>query len=278
MREPEILHRKRRELDLHEWKHRNAHEDDYQELITAPTLVFDAETNDLVLVCLQLESDTSDIEAALQQVKMEKTARTTGVRTTSRIFGSQPRSLPRRDHCTAAALAIQNPEAHRTIAKYADTVALYYEKYNPNLYANHKEKTRKVLEAWRMEDSVFTSGIINLNNPLPYHFDAGNYEHVWSNMLVFKHEVGGGYLSIPEYDLAFALPTNSLMMFDGQDVMHGVTPIELFSEEAYRYSVVFYSLKQMWSCLPINDEIARARKVRTERETRKTEAQKEEQE
>lgn len=269
MRDPETIHRKHIDLDLQEWKHREAHETDYHELITAPTLVFDADTNDLVLVCLQLDEDTSDIENALQTVKMDKTARTTGVRTTSKIFGAQARTLPRRDHCTAAALAIENPTAHSTIAGYADTVSRYYETYNPNIYADHKQKTRKVLDEWRMENSIFTSGSINLNNPIPYHFDAGNYAHVWSNMLVFKHEVGGGYLSIPEYDLAFALPTNSLLMFDGQQSMHGVTPIEMFSEEAYRYSVVFYSLKQMWSCLPIDDEIARARKVRTERETRK---------
>lgn len=259
----------KRELDLREYKHRSPAESDYAELLTESTLLFNADTGALEIVYLVLEDDASDVAAAINRIKFGKNTRSGGLVTTSRIIGHQPRNLPNRDFCTAASLAVEDPEAHRTIAAYANKIAGYYRHYNPKLYERHGELTEKVLDEWRMEGSVFTSGIINKNNPLAYHFDAGNFSNVWSNMLVLKKDVTGGYLSVPEYDVAFALPNNSLLMFDGQSLLHGVTPIGTHSEEAYRYSIVFYSLKQMWHCLPIDEEIIRLRKRRTERERRR---------
>lgn len=272
MNEPTIRHLTKRELDLREYKDRSPSEDDYSELLTDSTLIFNAETNALEIVYLVLDDDASDVAQACQQIRFGKQTRSGGLITTSRIFGHQPRNLPQRDFCTAASLAVEDPSAHRTIARYAEKIAGYYQRYNPELYERHAETTEKVLPEWRMEGSIFTSGIINRNNPLAYHFDRGNFQRVWSNMLVLKKDVTGGYLSVPEYDVAFALPDNSLLMFDGQDLLHGVTPIGRHSDDAYRYSIVFYSLKQMWHCLPINDELIRLKKRRTDRERKRREA------
>lgn len=269
MREPDVLHLKRRELDLHEYKNRAPAESDYTTLIRDSALIHDADTGELLIVYLVLDDDSTEIERVLPEIQYPEGARFNGVKSRSKVFGFQPRSLPRRDFCTAAALARENPEAHDIIARYATRVSTYYEQYNPDRYHRHEHQTRKVREQWRMEDSVFTSGIINFNNPLLYHFDAGNFADVWSNMLVFKRDIGGGYLATPEFDCAFHLPNNSLLMFDGQSLVHGVTPIALLSEDAYRYSIVYYSLKQMWSCLPLDDEIIRAQKRRLDRELRR---------
>jgi len=40
-------------------------------------------------------------------------------------------------------------------------------------------------------------------------------------------------------------------------------------ENSYRYSVVYYSLKQVWNCPPLSEEILRAREVRNKRETKR---------
>lgn len=269
MREPTIRHIHKRDIDLHEYKNRSPAESDYAELLTGSTLIFNAETNALEIVYLVLDDDVSDVERALGRIRFGKNTRSGGLITTSRIIGHQPRNLPQRDYCTASSLAVEDPEAHGAIARYAEKIAGYYQRYNPDLYRTHTEQTAKVLDEWRMEGSVFTSGIINRNNPLAYHFDRGNFQRVWSNMLVLKRDVTGGYLSVPEYDVAFALPNNSLLMFDGQDLMHGVTPIGRHSDDAYRYSIVFYSLKQMWHCLPIDEEMARLKKRRTDRERKR---------
>jgi hypothetical protein len=81
-------------------------------------------------------------------------------------------------------------------------------------------------------------------------------------MIVFKGGIQGGHLSVPEYGLRFKLPNNSLFMFDGQGLLHGVTPIKMESPASYRYSIVYYTLKRMWQCLEVNEELIRIRKKR----------------
>lgn len=270
MKEPQTLMLRRNPLQFSEWRNRSAVESDYSTLIDTPCLVHDAATGELILVYLELDDDASDLIAVLERTQFVDDTRRNGLSMRSRIFGMQPRSLPRRDFCTAASLARDDPDGHRIVASYAERVASYYKRYNPTRYDQHAAFTEKILPEWRMkDDGVFTSGIINFNSALQYHLDAGNFSGVWSNMLVYRKNATGGFLAVPEYDVAFALPSNSLLMFDGQQVMHGVTPIALHSEDAYRFSIVFYSLKQMWNCLPIDDEIARAQQRRTDRELRR---------
>lgn len=85
-------------------------------------------------------------------------------------------------------------------------------------------------------------------------------------MVVFKHQIDGGYLTCPEIGLCFELKDKSVLMFDGQNILHGVTPFTKLSPESYRYSIVYYSLAQMWKCLPPGEETKQANKRRRERE------------
>jgi hypothetical protein len=80
-----------------------------------------------------------------------------------------------------------------------------------------------------------------------------------------KHRCEGGYLSLPELDIGFSLPHGSVFLFDGQGLMHGVTPIRLGSD-GYRYTLVYYTYDQIWKCLAPNEEMLHARKLQTERE------------
>jgi hypothetical protein len=127
----------------------------------------------------------------------------------------------------------------------------------------------KVLNEWAIRDTPFTSGIINKNNPLKYHFDAGNFRGMYSCMVGFKQDVGGGFLALPDYGVAVEIAHNSVFMFDGQEILHGVTPIRRLSTKAFRYTIVYYSLQQIWKCLPLDGELARIRKLKTEREEKR---------
>ncbi len=55
-------------------------------------------------------------------------------------------------------------------------------------------------------------------------------------------------------------------MFDGQSILHGVTPINKVSPKGYRFSIVYYTLKRMWQCLEVDEELVRVRQKKTERE------------
>lgn len=269
--DPIELRLSRREIDLAQYRHRSVAADDCSLVQHESALIFDAATRELVIVYLVLNDDCRDVETAVQRINYMEGTRASGMRSRARVFGNQPRSLPRRDFCNSASLSREDPAANEIISAYADKVATYYEQYNPDRYAKHAATTERVLPEWRLKKSPFTSGIVNRNNPLPYHFDSGNFADVWSNMLVFKRGITGGYLAVPQYDVAFALPNNSLLMFDGQGLLHGVTPFTMQDENSYRYSIVYYSLKQMWQCLPITEEVIRAQKRRADREYRRYE-------
>ena len=222
------------------------------------------------IVYVELAERQPAAVAALRSIKFATTGRTAGMVTTSRTFGYAPKKTLRLlDTCSAAALARENPAAHREVARLAELVERHYREANPGMYAQHERIVEQVLPEWRLEGGVFTSGIINHNNKLPYHYDAGNFRDCWSNMLVFKRSCVGGDLVCPELDLCFRLRDHSLFMFDGQGILHGVSPFRIARRDGYRYSIVFYSLKQMWRCDAKADSVALAAQRRTERERAK---------
>jgi hypothetical protein len=162
------------------------------------------------------------------------------------------------------------PDEHKLFADFAKTLDAHYKKYVPEIYKVHQNLSdEKILEEWKMQGSPFTSGIINKNNPLKYHYDSGNFTDVYSNMLALKRDVQGGYLAIPEYDVALEIANHSISLFDGQKLLHGVTPILYSNAQGYRYTIVYYTLKKMWNCEPLTAEIARIKKLKTQREQKR---------
>lgn len=263
-------------LNLAEFKLRRAQEADVSEVVAEPFRLIDPDSGETKAVYLvggwSEEEDAllDEMFAALKRVRYQKTARTLGLVTTSRVFGWKPRATIRGDFCTATALATEQPSEHALVTRGAQLVARHYQAQDPALYERHRKiADTKVREEYHLEDEVFTSGIINENNPLAYHFDAGNFKGVWSGMLAFREDTERGYLALPAYDMAVGIGHKSLFLFDGQGILHGVTPIKLLSPQAKRYSVVYYSLKGMWNCDPLGTELERVKRVRTDREQRR---------
>lgn len=257
---------KRKTLDLREYTHRRAKVEDCSQLITDEFKLIDADTGKLMaLYCkpANAKSAFNDIFEACRAVKYSCNYRTDGLKTTSKIFGYNPRNPLRKDYCTVAALARENPDIHERILAGGSLAAKYYAVHNPDLYEEHLQTTReRIVEEWQFADVPFTSGIINDNNPLCYHFDSGNFKNVWSAMIVLKHKIAEGYLAMPEYDVMCEVANHSIFYFDGQGILHGVTPIKKLAPDSRRFSIVYYSLQAMWNCQPLRDEIARMRMKR----------------
>lgn len=268
----DVIEATQAKIDLGQFKLRQALESDFSQLITRSTVVLvNGEPRIVYLDLDALGEDATQLINVLQTMDFSGgQRRTNGLKGATRAIGYHPRRTLRADFCHISALADENPKAHQTVVQYAEQVSKWYQKFNPDLYEQHNETMLKEIKPdYQLPQSVFTSGVINKNNSIPYHFDAGNFKDVWSCMLAFKQDVKGGWLSCPEFDLGFEIKDNSLLMFDGQGILHGVTPIKLTSRKAYRYTIVYYSLQQMWNCLPITEELERIRKVKTGREQKR---------
>lgn len=257
-----------KEIDLRAYKARSAHEPDATRFIDFDCLI--THNGQPVILYKKLDIDTSKLRRAVRSIKYATSTRTNGLKTTSAIFGYRPRIVLRNDYCTATAMATSDKENHDIIAGFAKELTEYYEEFFPEVFQQHTEMVEaKVKGEWTIPGSPFTSGIVNKNNPLKYHHDSGNFKGVLSNMVVFKRDVKGGHLSCPEYDLMFECADNTVVIFDGQSILHGVTPIQHLTSKAYRYSAVYYSLEQMWKCDSVNEELVRIRAKKLERELKR---------
>jgi hypothetical protein len=259
---------KRSEIDKDKFKKRTALKSDVSTLIKEDCIIY---VDDVpVVLYKKLQTDTSALRWAVKSQKYNSGKRSRGLVSTSNIFGFSPRVAMRHDYCTVTSMAQNYPKQHHVITDFAKELVGYYREYFPNQYEYHNKLVEeRVMNDWTIGGSPFTSGIVNKNNQLKYHFDAGNFKGVLSNMVVFKKDVEGGHLIIPELDIALEVADNTLTVFNGQEILHGVSTIEYQNPAAYRYSIVYYSLEQMWKCEPLGEEIKRIRKVKTEREKKR---------
>jgi hypothetical protein len=265
-----LLHASLRDIDLNDYKNRSAKESDCSVFVKDTVRVVVNGQTAIVYITGLDDPELSRMAEVLPRIHYAKSTRTNGLVTTSRIFGYAPRNELRGHPCRAATFAADQPHEHATVAGGAVVVARHYRREFPELSDRHDSLAKEhVRDEYRIAETMFTSGIVNHNNPLRYHFDSGNFRGVCSAMLGIKHKVRGGFLCVPELDLMFEISDRSLLLFDGQALVHGVTPIEKLAEDSHRFTVVYYSLQQMWNCDAITDEIARLRAQRTNVETKR---------
>ena len=258
------------EIDITQYRNRSAQESDCDILISEDaTIVVEGKT--VVVYYAGIKDEVLDgMESALKRITYSESTRTSGLVTTSRIFGFAPRNKMRNHPCRSVSLASEDPASHSDVCRCAELAAKYYRRSFPEVAKLHEELLRsRVNDRYVISRSMFTSGIINKNNPLQYHFDSGNFKNVCSAMFAFKRTVEGGHLCIPQLGVKLEIGNHSLLLFDGQGLLHGVTPIIKKNPQSYRYTVVYYSLQQMWNCLAVDGEIALLRQQKTEFERRK---------
>lgn len=66
--------------------------------------------------------------------------------------------------------------------------------------------------------------------------------------MVCRRQVEGAYLHLADYDTYFTVPHGSILIFDGQSITHGVTPMRMLSPAGFRYSIVTYAKVGMKKC------------------------------
>tara|TARA_R110000824_G_scaffold110918_4_gene259133 strand:- start:7935 stop:8768 length:834 start_codon:yes stop_codon:yes gene_type:complete len=232
--------------------------DDVGIICSEPT-VFTLDGEPVVIYQPETGVDVEPLRKAMDTVTWNTSTRTTikyAMKSTCKIFGYQPRINMRNMPCNVAALGLQHPQMHQFLCEWTEVVTQIYNELAPVAAKAHKEKTDELIESrFHLADSMFTSGIVNKTSQMPYHFDRGNFVGAWSAMLGLKKWIDGGFLVIPEYDLALEISDGSMTLFDGQSRLHGVSPIKKLNDGGERYTIVWYSLEKMWECLTTEQEI-----------------------
>lgn len=250
----------KRKISPTKFRHRLAQESDAAQWVSLGQSVSVDGIKEMAYVAAP---DCEHLREPLLQLKFSKNVRANGMQSRSRVFGTLPRRpMQRADFCSWATIETDAPELHSALLKFAEKIFNEQWKQNPMLAKMQADDAKTLHPAYQF--GCYTSGIINFNNQLPYHFDAGNVPGRWSAMLTFKRGCEGGDLVLPEINAGIRLADSSLLFFDGQRFLHGVTPFKL-EEKGHRVTVVFYTMKQIWKCLPPTEELERAQQNETAR-------------
>lgn len=232
-----------------------------------PTVVHGPVTlveNGVPLLILDKVDVPARFRAACHAVEAKTGFRTNGLKTTSRAFGTLTRNVIRGDFCRASEVAAKQPRDHDALTLMGANLARVYERHATAAYVDHLRKAQGVPRDFRLRDTPFTSGNLNKNSSLAYHLDKGNASGAWSAMVVLRERVTGARLVLPEFGVSLDLPDGACLLFDGQTTWHGLTPV-VAEPGGYRYSVVYFSLRAAWQCVPYEDELSRIKRKSTER-------------
>ena len=261
------LERHLRKVDAKQYIRRTAVEYDCAELVDCPTTVIDGDGIPLIVYDVGIKcKEMKRAKAGLLGIKYEMSTRgisQRGMACRSKVFGYAPRDGRRRQPCRSVSSHTTDKDSADALAACAVFIEGWYEQKLGKQYSHHKESVKILRDDWRLGGTVFTSGIANYNNALEYHYDSGNFKQCASVMIGFRQHAAGGSLCVPELDMRFAIDDFSVIAFDGQSLIHGVTPIKI-RRSGFRATAVYYSLRRMWSCKPIDEELLHHRKKMTE--------------
>ena len=231
--------------------------------------VADADTGDVIAVITRLpEQHRRALRRTVTGLKYGQGVARHKMRNIGATFGyAPPKPMARQEGCRMTMTGRDFPEEERALEAAADHLAREFETILPAQAGHDAEVvTGSVLKDWRLgERSLWTSGVINQMNVLPYHRDGNNLD-MWSAMPTLRYGMAGGHLHLPEYDLVFPCGDGDVTWFYGRGFVHGNTPLRRLKPGGYRYSIVYYALKGMTDCATHAEETARAQQRRTMRE------------
>jgi len=219
--------------------------------------------------------ETKDLVKASLSTDAKTSTRTRGAKTKSSVFGFMPRNPLRYNYCRKTIATKKEIYNWNLLVDFAKTKLMPF--YLDNFYIDVEQKMQeKILQDWKIDDTIFTTISINFNQLIKTHTDSFNTKGSLSNVLILKDNAKGGELYLPEYDAYIPQNHGDLTIFRGEEILHGVCECDI--SKGWRASLVFYQLEQLHHCYPYLEELENAQqwyeqsaKKRLEKRLNKTE-------
>lgn len=214
------------------------------------------------------ESIINELEKTVNNTKFVNSYRTKkAINTRSSVFGFLPRNPMRQDYCRISESTKKEKNNFISLYNFSKKLTECYKKFLNDKY-NHDIQliNNNIKDEWKFDnENPFTTISINVNHAIKYHKDTANYKGSYSNVLIISKNIIGGELVLPEYELALSQKSGFLLVFDGQNEIHGVMPIKKENNNSFRASIVYYALENMKHCYPFEEEVKRIKIKDTER-------------
>jgi hypothetical protein len=234
---------------------------DYNKLITAEAFI-ELEDN-MPMYYGKLENIPDSLRYRLGQLKYSKSKRANGVESNNVVlFGSKPANPRKENFCHQAPIMYNSGEHYATIIETAQVMDKAFERAMPSYYKlaqgllSLNKPDRHIYPRFMIPGTIYTTGIINLNNQLIYHYDRANMNGFLSVLLTLRGGMGGGYLVFPEYRMAVECKDGYILIFNGHKLLHGVSQLmpSKMAANPYRYSIVCYTWRNMTKCYETQGE------------------------
>jgi len=237
-------------------------------VVNSPTTVVDQDGRLLVVIDSFDDKDLPYVRSFLPHINYQNNLRLANfqggfeqLRTSDMSFGYRPYKplfgMP------SGALDFNKKYANwfNRLNDMTERVTEIYETISSDCFNRHKTMAQDIRPEWLLKGGVFSQGIINNSVQHSYHYDRGNFKNTMSAMIVLKHKSTGGWLNLPALGVTLATEDSCIVFFDGQKILHGVTPIVNRYTSSKRFSIVWYTLAKMVNSLSADDEINKIRKT-----------------
>ena len=157
-------------------------------------------------------------------------------------------------YCRLTAWSGKETEQYEELFPLFQFIGKEMERVAPKRYKAQMEFVNRTHPDWVIPNTPFTTITVNNSYPTGVHTDKGDLDEGISTLAVItRGEYEGGYLTLPEYRVAFNVGHRDLLIFNAQE-WHGNTKLNMLTEDAERISVVCYYRENMAMCDSMEEE------------------------
>lgn len=146
--------------------------------------------------------------------------------------------------CRITKFTANYPEKWARVVPLVQEVDALYKSLVPDSWSS--QYTAACKTPFRIGDTSFSTITTNLNFTTAAHYDAGDWDEGFGNMVVMERGAPymGSYTVLPRYGIAIDCRERDYLAFDVHE-LHGNTPMQPFDVTSQRISLVFYLRKEI---------------------------------